>query len=47
MIGSTASLPNWRIALAIDLVSLRLQLMLLVVVLDTEASNNRKPIAAK
>jgi len=43
MIGSAASLLDWRIAL----VYVHIQLMLPVVVLDTQLSNNGKSISAK
>ena len=48
MIGSTGSLPNQENrSKPTDLLPLHLHLMHLVVVLDTEASNHRKSIAAK
>lgn len=44
--GGTAS-PELEDRFAIDLVSLCLKLLLLVVVLDTEASYNRKPVGSE
>ncbi|MCU1224172.1 MAG: hypothetical protein JWQ42_2265 [Edaphobacter sp.] len=47
-IGSTVFAPNWSISSnPTDLVSQHLHLMHLVVVLDIEASQNRKPFGAK
>ena len=48
MIGSTALSHELEFcSAATDLVALHLHLMHLVVILDTEASDNREPVAAK